>query len=100
MNYQNAHGYMEDLQRILTTYRFMFSKEFAEANGKAIIALEKQIPKKPRKMVFGFVKESYDYSCPTCGNRIISKIDGEWCAGAKYKFCVNCGQPLDWSDEE
>ena len=55
-----------------------------------INALEKQIPKKPHKN--------------------FEKFSGVWCSCGKYlgkgyfvekpSFCSNCGQKLDWSDEE
>ena len=62
---------------------------FAEALGLAIQALEKQIPKKP-------IIETYRYTtlfiCPYCERK----------QGIKYKqyHCIECGQKLDWSDEE
>ena len=56
----------------------------------AIKALEKQIPKKP--------------------NKNFEKFSGVWCSCGKYLgkgyfvdkpiYCPNCGQKLDWSDEE
>lgn len=68
-------------------------------NKKAIIsALKKQIPKKPKERKAGF--KSFDYVCPECASRRISKIDGEWIAGSHSRYCSNCGQALDWSDTE
>lgn len=55
----------------------------------AIKALEKQIPKKPIKHFvnpFGFPY----YECPICGE---SDVCGQ-------KYCDECGQKLDWSEEE
>ena len=56
----------------------------------AINALEKQIPKKPHKN--------------------FEKFSGVWCSCGKYLgkgyfvdkpiYCTDCGQKLDWSDEE
>ena len=56
----------------------------------AIQALEKQIPKKPHKN--------------------FEKFSGVWCSCGKYfgkgyfvdkpSYCTDCGQKLDWSDEE
>ena len=43
MTIKEAHAVMEDLQRIFTQYRFIFSDKLAEANGLAILALEKQM---------------------------------------------------------
>jgi hypothetical protein len=54
-----------------------------------IEALEKQIPKKPIKHFvkpFGFPC----YECPICGE---SDVCGQ-------KYCDECGQALDWSEEE
>ncbi len=33
------------------------------------------------------------YKCPTCWSHIFHVFDSE-------KFCVHCGQALDWSDQE
>ena len=61
-----------------------------EASKLAIKALEKQIPKKPHKN--------------------FEKFSGVWCSCGKYlgkgyfvdkpSYCHDCGQKLDWSDEE
>ena len=65
----------------------------------AINALEKQIPKKPRKSdsYIGVLKRVYAYVCPTCGNACLEKYMNE---RQNTMFCWNCGQKLDWSDEE
>lgn len=65
----------------------------------AINALEKQIPKKPRKTdsYRGVLKRVYAYVCPTCGNACLEKYMNE---RQNTMFCWNCGQKLDWSDEE
>ena len=65
----------------------------------AIQALEKQIPKKPRKTdsYRGVLKRVYAYVCPTCGNVCLEKYMNE---RQNTMFCWNCGQKLDWSDEE
>lgn len=68
-----------------------------EASGLAIQALEKQIPMKPTPI---------DYE------KYINVIDNAkflkgafWCPNCKHvvhsgSFCKDCGQKLDWSDEE
>ena len=65
----------------------------------AIQALEKQIPKKPRKTdsYRGVLKRVYAYVCPTCGNACLEKYMNE---RQNTMFCWNCGQKLDWSDEK
>lgn len=87
MTEKEAIGYIEDLQRILTQYRFHFSNEFAEANGMALEALELQIPKKVKIERGRFT----DFYCPCCGCKV-----GEYSHVPPY--CENCGQRLDWSD--
>ena len=73
--------------------------EHMTAIGIAIQALEKQIPKKPRKTdsYRGVLKRVYAYVCPTCGNACLEKYMNE---RQNTMFCWNCGQKLDWSDEK
>ena len=72
---------------------------FENAYRMAIKALEKQIPKKPRKTdsYKGVLKRVYAYVCPACGNVCLEKYMNE---RQNTMFCWNCGQKLDWSDEE
>ena len=74
-------------------------KAQSEAFQMAINALEKQIPKKPRKTdsYRGVLKRVYAYVCPTCGNVCLEKYMNE---RQNTMFCWDCGQKLDWSDEE
>jgi predicted SprT family Zn-dependent metalloprotease len=64
------------------------------------IALEKQIPKKPIKKTEFLSYEYISYRCPICNQHFLSKIEGEFVAGTKPKYCYKCGQALDWSDTE
>ena len=75
------------------------AKRVAKARNMAIKALEKQIPKKPRKTdsYRGVLKRVYAYVCPTCGNVCLEKYMNE---RQNTMFCWNCGKKLDWSDEE
>lgn len=63
-------------------------KEANEACDVAIQALEKQISKKPIKGKNG------DLSC-SCG-LIIQRKNRRTC----LYYCHNCGQAIDWSDED
>lgn len=64
------------------------------------VALEKQIPKKPTpqivkggKRLIGngwWCKGTTVYKCPCCNSWITQS----------YKYCIDCGQALDWSDSE
>ena len=64
----------------------------------AINALEKQIPKKPiMKPYYEDIEEEY-LCCPTCGEILTDRIPLD--NKDFYFHCLNCGQKLDWSDEE
>ena len=69
-----------------------------EAMEIAINALEKQIPKKPEYEADGYANGElvYDYAkCPICGHDFEYGINDWGC-----EYCSDCGQKLDWSDEE
>ena len=71
-----------------------------ESLKMAIADMEKQIPKKceiytaiqPRMT---FDNEVDVYECPTCGTHI-----GVADENNQYPHCWNCGQALDWSEED
>ena len=60
-------------------------------------ALEKQIPKKQTYEGDGYAPDGTfvwdEWICPCCGSRYEVDYDD-------YDYCPNCGQKLDWSDEE
>ena len=57
-----------------------------EALGMAIEALEKQLPKKPApEEADGYMF----FDCPVCKTSI--QVEN---------YCPNCGQKIDWSEEE
>lgn len=62
-------------------------------------AAVKQAEKKPRKTdsYRGTFRRIYAYVCPTCGNACLEREANE---RQDTMFCWNCGQKLDWSDEE
>lgn len=69
-----------------------------EASIIAINALEKQTPKKPiMKPYFDDMEEEY-LCCPTCGEILTDRMPMD--NKDFYFHCLNCGQKLDWSDEE
>lgn len=68
------------------------------AKEKSIEALKKQIPKKPEYEGDGYADGElvYDYAkCPICGHDFEYGINDWGC-----EYCSDCGQKLDWSDEE
>lgn len=56
------------------------------------IALEKQIPKKPE--VYEYAENQFTPCCPCCGD---TWNMNEY--GGGMKFCWECGQAIDWSEE-
>lgn len=77
-NFTDQFGDMED------------SSPYEEAVEIARQAIEKQIPKKPRKEKYFYGKIYY---CPLC-KKLIGKD-----AFVLTSSCQSCGQTLDWSDE-
>lgn len=57
-----------------------------------IAAADYRIPKKPEKICSGYEDDHpvYDAFCPKCGNEL---DDGD-------KVCHECGQFIDWSEDE
>lgn len=62
------------------------------ALDKVIEALEKQTPRKPVEQDDGIT-----YNCPAC-SRYVGYIDAM--AWEMPKYCVECGQALEWSGVE
>lgn len=63
------------------------SSEEKQAVDKAVETLEKQIPKNPDRGV-----------CPNCGSRHI--YAATLMKAECFKCCGDCGQALDWSDND
>lgn len=58
-----------------------------EIRHPSIKALEKQIPKKPIWQKSDFINRLH---CPKCDGIV----------GVKQPYCDNCGQKLDWGNED
>lgn len=59
------------------------------------VAIEKQIPKKPRFEGDGYWRGELVYDtwiCPNCNTDYEVGTD-------THKYCPNCGQAIDWSEE-
>ena len=86
------------MQIIDKNSKHKFTEDDYKTNEIAIQALKKQIPKKPiMKQYFENLEEEY-LCCPTCGEILTDRIPGD--NKTFYFHCMNCGQKLDWSDEE
>lgn len=81
---------IELIEKDLKLHSKDLSSKYKNGLRMAINALKKQIPKKPHKN--------------------FEKFSGVWCSCGKYlgkgyfvdkpSYCTDCGQKLDWSDEE
>ena len=74
---------IKTIQVAIAEDKWEYPLDYSIAFKTAIEALEKQIPKKVTKSV-----------CPSC-KRIFLFRHGE---KRKGDYCDNCGQALDWSD--
>ena len=71
-------------------------EDYKQALELGVKALEKQIPKKATLEGDGYSDGHLVYDtwiCPLCEKRYEVDYDD-------YDYCPNCGQKLDWSDEE
>lgn len=88
MTYEEAHTFLEVKQREMTRNRNLYNEQEININGLAILALEKQIPKKPKY-------ESYKSDmpkCPSCGDWIQNNATIQ-------KYCNFCGQAIKWRSD-
>ena len=85
--YRMAIQALEEVQK----YREIGSLEECRASR------EKQIPKNPTYDGDGYAPDGTfvwdEWICPCCGTRYEVDYD-------EHDFCPNCGQKIDWSDEE
>ena len=80
-------------------YKKHYPGDYDSITELALLCIEKQTPKKP--IVNSEIYHYVDYEelfCPYCKSRIIARLDGEFIAGKKQKYCQECGQALDWGE--
>lgn len=63
----------------------------------SIQALKKQIPKKPIDVCTPVVKWGV---CPNCKGELNKLSIGKNRVFENQKYCIDCGQALDWSDTD
>ena len=101
---------IELIEKDLKLHSKDLSGKYKNSLRMAINALEKQIPKKViispcnncNKELCDCECEHFvatyrdDYRCPTCDSNGVYMQEYE----LRFDCCPNCGQKLDWSDEE
>lgn len=83
---------IETIKIAIAEVEWNYPMDYAAAFETAIEALEKQVPIKP--------VSKYEYRdnknvCPSCETKNSCRIVMFW-----EKFCPDCGQAIDWSEEE
>lgn len=77
-------------------------EEGIECHNIAIAALEKQLPKKPKRVNKNSVFDgNWKMICPCCGTTLVERIttkDTSYPIQHNMTKHCNCGQALDWSD--
>lgn len=107
MTPNEAHEYMENEIRCVQRSKFCDrvcnkcelvkeDKPLIEAYGVAVLAIEKQIPKKPYKRK---EHKQNDYYCTICKCYLGDDMELKH-ACLQPEYCQHCGQALDWSDTE
>lgn len=89
-NCDHKDEYIEELEAEVKEYREIGTPEECRA------AVEKQTAKKPDYEGDGYADGHLVYDtwiCPCCGKHYEVDYDN-------YNYCPDCGQKLDWSDEE
>lgn len=89
-NCDHKDEYIEELEAEIQQYRAIGTPEECRA------AVEKQTAKKPDYEGDGYADGHLVYDtwiCPCCGKHYEVDYDN-------YNYCPDCGQKLDWSDEE
>ncbi len=84
MNNQEAIKYLKDAREDCTSGG---DEPYKEAYGMAILALEKQIPKKTIIINEKFSIKNGWNKCPNC------EVER---GGSHFGYCTECGQKLDW----
>lgn len=86
---------IERLKRLSKSLKEMKCIDHIEQLDKDIDEIEKifdkATPKKAKPMYLPLV--STPYRCPYCGTLVRSEIE-------KFNYCHNCGQAIDWINEE
>lgn len=77
----------EELCEIMDNSNFMIDSN-NKYDMKILEILNKQVPKKPIKDCYFDIPNV----CPVCGQ--------EFGFNSGFKYCENCGQALDWSEDD
>ena len=85
---------LDKLRRYIDTEEYKYEAPYITKGDVEVIihALEKQIPKKPKKIEAEGYRYTDAYRCSNCG--------GNFSGTGIANYCYHCGQKLDWSDAD
>ena len=93
---------IETIKIAIAEVEWNYPMDYAVAFEMAISAIEKQIPKKPKRINKNSVfDDNWKKICPCCGAVLIERITTENTSHPiHYNMTMHCkcGQALDWSD--
>lgn len=95
-------GTVEDILKVFNNQREIIAAQHETLKQYRAIGTVEEFKALKEKSVakkvisFEYQNGHINYGCPICKRKIISKIDGEWCAGSFQEHCDKCGQKLDW----
>lgn len=95
---------IETIKIAVADVEWNYPLDYSIAFETAIKALKKQIPQKPKRVDKNSVFDgNWKLICPCCGATLMKRITTERESRPIHynmtKHC-DCGQALDWSDEE
>ena len=93
------------VQEVIENLKYLISddctdtqSDYVEEIELAIKVLERQVPIKPKRKSEPISKHFYEgidgFYCPVCDSDLLDKDND--C----FEYCPQCGQRIDWSDEE
>ena len=98
-----AEEAIKTIQVAVAEVELEYPLDYSIAFETAIEALEKQIPKKPKRVDKNSVFDgNWKMICPCCGAMLMKRITTEYESRPVHynmtKHC-KCGQALDWSED-
>ena len=88
---------IETINIAMAEVEWDYPMDYTVAFEMAVDALEKQVQKKPIKTKIATLNkspEAISWESIHCCSRCESNLDSQ------YKYCPQCGQEIDWEDEE
>ena len=90
--------YIEAVNILKANEERKLATDYCRIKDMSILALEKQIQKHIEEQTEDD-RQFIDYVCPNCKTTLQQEMKGATRTIIyKYKYCIFCGQALDWGD--